>query len=226
MIEARIVSATIALVKKLAFVGASYQMARRITVAYWSVVVIRPWQILKDFDIETTTVNGQTVSYPSYDISRPDNLNVDLGVSNPAGSIAFGCLSMSDVMLDLELSALQADNRGEVISTPKILTADKQTAKVSSGTQIPYQEASASGATTTSFKEAALSLEATPNITPDGKIGLQLLLPMAHRPLSIIRLPSLKTLFQPTSLLKMVKPLYWVASLKTVPIMGSIKCLS
>ena len=69
---------------------------------------------------------------------------------------------------------MQADNRGEVISTPKILTADKQTAKVSSGTQIPYQEASASGATTTSFKEAALSLEATPNITPDGKIALQL----------------------------------------------------
>ncbi|MDN6308998.1 MAG: type IV pilus secretin PilQ [Psychrobacter sp.] len=131
---------------------------------------------LKDFDIETTTVNGQTVSYPSYDISRPDNLNVDLGIDNAAGSIAFGLLSISDVMLDLELSALQADNRGEVISTPKILTADKQTAKVSSGTQIPYQEASASGATTTSFREAALSLEATPNITPDGKIGLELLI--------------------------------------------------
>ncbi len=131
---------------------------------------------LKDFDVETTTVNGQTVSYPSYEISRPDNLNVDLGVNNPAGSIAFGLLGLSDYMLDLELSAMQADNRGEVISTPKILTADKQTAKISSGTQIPYQEASASGATTTSFKEAALSLEATPNITPDGKIGLQLLI--------------------------------------------------
>lgn len=131
---------------------------------------------LKDFNIETTTINGQTVTYPSYEISRPDNLNVDLGIANPAGSIAFGLLSLSDVMLDLELSALQADNRGEVISTPKILTADKQTAKVSSGTQIPYQEAAASGATSTSFREAALSLEATPNITPDGKIGLQLLI--------------------------------------------------
>ncbi|MDO5767880.1 MAG: type IV pilus secretin PilQ family protein, partial [Psychrobacter sp.] len=129
---------------------------------------------LKNFTIESSTVNGQTVSYPSYNISRPDNLNVDLGVNNPAGRIAFGLLSMSDLMLDLELSAMQADNRGEVISTPKVLTMDKQTAKVSSGTQIPYQEASASGATTTSFKEAALSLEATPNITPDGKIGLQL----------------------------------------------------
>ena len=100
-------------------------------------------------------------------------LNVDLGISNPA-SVAFGVLNVSDVMLDLELSAMQADNRGEVISTPKILTADKQTAKISSGTQIGYQEASASGATTTSFIEAALSLEATPNITPDGKISLKL----------------------------------------------------
>ncbi|WP_242678595.1 type IV pilus secretin PilQ family protein [Psychrobacter pygoscelis] len=129
---------------------------------------------LKDFNVQTTTINGQTVSYPNYDISRPDNLNVDLGVANPAGRIAFGLLSMSDMMLDLELSAMQADNRGEVISTPKVLTADKQTARVSSGTQIPYQEASASGATSTSFREAALSLEATPNITPDGKIGLAL----------------------------------------------------
>ncbi|WP_350560325.1 type IV pilus secretin PilQ [Psychrobacter sp. CAL346-MNA-CIBAN-0220] len=129
---------------------------------------------LKDFTVQTTIIDGQTVSYPKYDISSPDNLNVDLGVANPAGRIAFGLLSMSDVMLDLELSALQADNRGEVISTPKILTTDKQTAKVSSGTQIPYQEAAASGATSTSFKEAALSLEVTPNITPDGKIGMQL----------------------------------------------------
>lgn len=129
---------------------------------------------LKEFTIESSTRNGKTVSYPKYDISRPENLNVDLGVVNPAGRIAFGLLSMSDMVLDLELSAMQADNQGEVISTPKVLTTDKHTAKVSSGTQIPYQEAAASGATTTSFKEAALSLEVTPNITPDGKIGLEL----------------------------------------------------
>ncbi|MGB2081637.1 MAG: type IV pilus secretin PilQ [Psychrobacter sp.] len=176
MIEARIVSATDSFSKEI---GVRWGILSNGAANNRSLLVGGSNQTLadlKDFDIETTTVNGQTVSYPSYDISRPDNLNVDLGVSNPAGSIAFGLLSMSDVMLDLELSALQADNRGEVISTPKILTADKQTAKVSSGTQIPYQEASASGATTTSFKEAALSLEATPNITPDGKIGLQLVI--------------------------------------------------
>ena len=176
MIEARIVSATDSFSKEI---GVRWGILSNGAANNRNLLVGGSNQTLwdlKDFDVETTTVNGQTVSYPKYDISRPDNLNVDLGVDNPAGRIAFGLLSMSDVMLDLELSALQADNRGEVISTPKILTADKQTAKVSSGTQIPYQEASASGATTTSFKEAALSLEATPNITPDGKIGLQLLI--------------------------------------------------
>ncbi len=177
MIEARIVSATDSFSKEI---GVRWGILSSGAATNRNLLVGGSNQTLadlKDFDIETTTINGQTVSYPSYDISSPSNLNVDLGVTNPAaGSIAFGLLSLSDVMLDLELSALQADNRGEVISTPKILTADKQTAKVSSGTQIPYQEAAASGATSTSFREAALSLEATPNITPDGKIGLQLLI--------------------------------------------------
>lgn len=176
MIEARIVSATDSFSKEI---GVRWGILSSGAATNRNLLVGGSNQTLadlKDFDVETTTINGQTVSYPSYNISRPDNLNVDLGVNNAAGSIAFGLLSLSDVMLDLELSALQADNRGEVISTPKILTADKQTAKVSSGTQIPYQEAAASGATSTSFREAALSLEATPNITPDGKIGLQLLI--------------------------------------------------
>ena len=176
MIEARIVSATDSFSKEI---GVRWGILSNGAANNRNLLVGGSNQTLwdlKDFDVETTTVNGQTVSYPKYTIDQQKSLNVDLGVDNPAGRIAFGLLSMSDVMLDLELSALQADNRGEVISTPKILTADKQTAKVSSGTQIPYQEASASGATTTSFKEAALSLEATPNITPDGKIGLQLLI--------------------------------------------------
>ena len=176
MIEARIVSATDSFSKEI---GVRWGILSNGAANNRNLLVGGSNQTLwdlKDFDVQTTTINGQTVSYPKYDITRPDNLNVDLGVDNPAGRIAFGLLGISDFMLDLELSAMQADNRGEVISTPKILTSDKQTAKVSSGTQIPYQEASASGATTTSFKEAALSLEATPNITPDGKIGLQLLI--------------------------------------------------
>ncbi|HQZ60456.1 MAG TPA: type IV pilus secretin PilQ, partial [Acinetobacter sp.] len=74
-----------------------------------------------------------------YTIERPQNLNVDLGAVTPGASrIAFGLISLSDFMLDLELSAVQADGYGEVISTPKVLTADKQAAKIESGTQIPY----------------------------------------------------------------------------------------
>ncbi|RZG88735.1 type IV pilus secretin PilQ [Acinetobacter sp. WCHAc060033] len=113
-----------------------------------------------------------------YTISRPDNLNVDLGVTaEGASKIAFGLINMSDFMLDLELSALQSDGYGEVISTPKVLTADKQKAKVASGQEIPYQTTSTAGGTataTTSFKEALLSLDVTPSITPDGKVQMQL----------------------------------------------------
>ncbi|MHA3891816.1 type IV pilus secretin PilQ [Acinetobacter sp. GXMZU3951] len=123
------------------------------------------------WDLKTPDDEGK------YTIQRPDNLNVDLGVTNPAGQIAFSLISLSDFMLDLELSALQADGYGEVISTPKVLTGDKQKAKVATGQEVPYQTTtnSAAGSTaSTSFKEALLSLEVTPSITPDGKVQMQL----------------------------------------------------
>ncbi len=124
------------------------------------------------WDLRKPTDDGK------YTIQRPDNLNVDLGVTAQGASrIAFGLISLSDFMLDLELSALQADGYGEVISTPKVLTADKQPAKVASGTQIPYQSAEGGGAnavSTTEFVDATLSLEVTPSITPDGKIQMML----------------------------------------------------
>ena len=123
------------------------------------------------WDLKTPDDDGKIT------ITRDDNLNVDLGVANAAGKIAFGLINMSDFMLDLELSALQADGNGEVISTPKILTADKQQAKVASGQQIPYQTTETAGGTataTTSFKDALLSLDVTPSITPDGKVQMKL----------------------------------------------------
>ncbi|WP_216938113.1 type IV pilus secretin PilQ family protein [Acinetobacter sp. BY484] len=114
----------------------------------------------------------------TYEIQRPQNLNVDLGVTSQGASrIAFGLISLSDFMLDLELSALQADGYGEVISTPKVLTADKQKATVASGSQIPYQSAEGGGAnavSTTEFIDATLSLDVTPSITPDGKVQMEL----------------------------------------------------
>lgn len=128
---------------------------------------------------ETTLWNLKNPdSNGKYTIERPDNLNVDLGVTSAgASSIAFSLISMSDFMLDLELSALQADGYGEVISTPKVMTTDKQTAKVATGQQVPYQTAVTSGTgttATTSFKDALLSLDVTPSITPDGKIQMKL----------------------------------------------------
>lgn len=124
------------------------------------------------WDLKNPDSNGK------YTITRPDNLNVDLGVTTAGASkIAFGLISMSDFMLDLELSALQADGYGEVISTPKVMTADKQKAKVASGQQIPYQSTQTAGGSavaTTEFKDALLSLDVTPSITPEGKVQMQL----------------------------------------------------
>ncbi|MCO8096738.1 type IV pilus secretin PilQ [Acinetobacter lwoffii] len=124
------------------------------------------------WDLKTPDDDGK------YTIQRPDNLNVDLGVTSQGASrIAFGLISLSDFMLDLELSALQADGYGEVISTPKVLTADKQKATVASGSQIPYQSAEGGGAnavSTTEFIDATLSLDVTPSITPDGKVQMEL----------------------------------------------------
>ena len=98
---------------------------------------------------------------------------VDLGLSTATSGFAVGFTS-NDLFLTAELSALEASGRGEVVSQPKIITGDKQEASIKSGTEIPYQEGAASGATTVSFKEAVLSLRVTPNITPDDRILLDL----------------------------------------------------
>lgn len=128
------------------------------------------------WDLRTPELDDELGGW-KYNIQRPDNLNVDLGVANPAGRIAFGLISLSDFMLDLELSALQADGYGEVISTPKVLTADKQKATVESGVEVPYQSTEGSGASataTTEFKDIVLKLDVTPSITPDGKVQMAL----------------------------------------------------
>lgn len=124
----------------------------------------------------------QNSALPAFNPLRPTatldsaGLSVNLGSATAAATSSFniGLLSIGDMLLDLTLQAMQAERRGEVISSPKVLTEDNQTAKISSGKQIPYQEASASGATSTSFQDAALSLEVTPKITPEGKISLRL----------------------------------------------------
>lgn len=94
---------------------------------------------------------------------------VDLGVERAGSSIGLGLLR-GGVLLDLELSAMEKSGNGEIISQPKVVTANKETARILKGTEVPYQETSQSGATSVSFREASLSLEVTPQITPDNKV--------------------------------------------------------
>ncbi|MCO7513226.1 type IV pilus secretin PilQ [Pseudomonas putida] len=97
------------------------------------------------------------------------DLFVDLGVERATSAIGLGLLR-GGTLLDLELSAMEKSGNGEIISQPKVVTADKETARILKGTEVPYQETSKSGATSVSFREASLSLEVTPQITPDGKV--------------------------------------------------------
>lgn len=98
---------------------------------------------------------------------------VNLPVANPAGALALTFLD-SDFIVDLELSAAQAEGRGEIVSQPTLITANQREASIEQGVEIPYQESSSSGATTTQFKKAVLSLKVTPQITPDNRVILDL----------------------------------------------------
>ena len=105
-----------------------------------------------------------------------DRLNVNLPIADAAGSIAFQVIKDGGDILDLELSALESENKAEIIASPRITTANQQTAYIEQGTEIPYVESSSSGATSVSFKKAVLSLEVTPQITPDNKVILDLII--------------------------------------------------
>ena len=108
-------------------------------------------------------------------IESPGDLVVDLGVTGGgASSFGIGIANAEDYLLDLELSALETDGTAEVVARPKVITADKSQATIESGVEIPFQEATSSGATSTSFKDAVLSLEVTPQITPDDRIIMEL----------------------------------------------------
>jgi type IV pilus assembly protein PilQ len=106
-----------------------------------------------------------------------ERLNVNLpAVSSSAGSIGLAIAKLPfGTLLDLELSAAQAEGKSETVSSPKVITADQQEAVIESGQEIPYQEASSSGATSVAFKKAVLSLKVTPQITPDDRIVMDLI---------------------------------------------------
>ena len=141
------------------------------------------------FGVSSETVSGSRSITTSGSLNAADSynqfgvapqlderLNVNLpAVSSSAGSIGLAIAKLPfGTLLDLELSAAQAEGKSETVSSPKVITADQQEALIESGQEIPYQEASSSGATSVSFKKAVLSLKVTPQITPDDRIVMDL----------------------------------------------------
>lgn len=124
--------------------------------------------VLSPYPGDSTEVSGVETQ-----ANVDDRYMVNLPVSNPAGRIALTLLD-SDYLVDLELSAAQAEGRGEIQSSPRLITANRKEAVIEQGVEVPYQESSSSGATTVSFKKAVLSLKVTPQITPDNRIILDL----------------------------------------------------
>ncbi|KGK01080.1 type IV pilus secretin PilQ [Thalassotalea sp. ND16A] len=106
-----------------------------------------------------------------------DRLNVNLPVADPAGAIAFQVARLADgTILDLELSAMEQENKGEIIASPRITTSNQKEAYIEQGTEIPFVQAASSGATSVTFKKAVLGLRVTPQITPDNRIILDLVI--------------------------------------------------
>ena len=102
-----------------------------------------------------------------------DRLSVNLPTIGAAGTLGFAILSKG-FLLDLELSALQAESKGEIIATPRVITLNQHTARIEQGIEIPYQQVTKSGATSVAFKKAVLSMEVTPQITPNEHIVIDL----------------------------------------------------
>ena len=102
-----------------------------------------------------------------------DRFNVNVPIANPAGRFSIAILE-SEYLVDLELTALQTEGRAEIISTPRVITANQKEARIEQGVEIPFQESASSGATTTQFKKAVLSLTVTPQITPDDHVIMDL----------------------------------------------------
>ncbi|HEX5209640.1 MAG TPA: type IV pilus secretin PilQ [Steroidobacteraceae bacterium] len=128
-----------------------------------------------DSILGSAITNDQSTGTP-FPVSVPtagNRYNINLPVSNPAGSIAVGILSGGH-LIDLELSAAQAETEAKVVSSPRVITANQKQATIMQGVEIPYQQSASSGATSISFKNAVLQLQVTPQITPDNRIILDL----------------------------------------------------
>ena len=107
--------------------------------------------------------------------NQTNGFNVNLPVSSAAGSLGLSFARLAEgLIIDMELSALEAENRGEVVASPKVITANQKEAFIKAGEEIPYLQGGSSGASNIQFKEAVLELKVTPQITPDGRVFLDL----------------------------------------------------
>jgi len=116
-------------------------------------------------------VNGSI--YPVQVPLLANRYNVNVPITDAAGRFALAILE-SEFLVDLELTALEAEGRGEIVSTPRVITANQKEARIEQGVEIPYQQSASSGASTIQFKKAVLSLTVTPQITPDNNIIMDL----------------------------------------------------
>ncbi|MCQ4302375.1 type IV pilus secretin PilQ [Stutzerimonas frequens] len=162
MIEARIVEANVDYDKSLGV---------RWGGNLWSGDKWNVWGKDGDLGVEDGE-EGQVGRFPGIRETPLNTPFVDMGAVGATSGFGLGFVT-NNAILDLQLSAMEKTGNGEVVSQPKVVTADKETAKILKGSEVPYQEASSSGATSTSFKEAALSLEVTPQITPDNRIIME-----------------------------------------------------
>ena len=175
MISSRIVIATDEFTKEL---GSRFGVTRAATNSSGfgaTTGTFRGADTIVDSALDNLVTNGAAApfSLPT-GITAADRLNVNLATNGAAaGSLAFAVLS-GNTLIDLEISALQAENKGEVISSPRVVTADRHEAHIEQGVEIPYLSASSSGATQVEFKKAVLSIEVTPQITPDDRVIMDL----------------------------------------------------
>lgn len=169
MIEARIVEANVDYDKAL---GVRWGGSR--TSGNWTTYGLDDNLTSSSTSGGSSTINdgGSTGTGTSSTTSTRNIPFVDLGAPSATSGFGIGFVT-NNTLIDLELSAMEKTGNGEIVSQPKVVTSDKETAKILKGTEIPYQESSSSGATTVSFKEASLSLEVTPQITPDNRIIME-----------------------------------------------------
>lgn len=141
------------------------------------------WGVSKPSHLSGTLAGANQFQFPPGSLNPAtvpvaQRLNLDLAATPAVGTAASVGIALAklgdNILLDLELSALESEGRAELISSPRLITTNQQAAVIESGQEIPYQEATSSGATAVAFKKAVLSLKVIPQITPDGKILMEL----------------------------------------------------